>query len=250
MSIADIIAKIEELNNAVNDAVHKFVETANNALSTIQKLPLPGLQALIEIVKTILKGVEAVVKFVHDTIEFIIQDLKSAQKMWDVGDDLAQRVVKPVSDKEKGFVPYLEGRDGSWKGVGGDAYTRHTDLQGKACGELAKAYETVSTALHDAYDGCMVFAGAMAVAVTGFLTGVGIAAASLFPPATVTAPAVWAAVVAALKAAVAAAAAAVAAWFVKLHPQIRKAEEALDKATSNGGQTVFSNGNWPALTLY
>ena len=59
MSIADMIAKFEEWNNTANETVHNVVETANKALSLIQKLPLPGLQALIEIVKAVLKGIES-----------------------------------------------------------------------------------------------------------------------------------------------------------------------------------------------
>ena len=52
------------------------------------------------------------------------------------------------------------------------------------------------------------------------------------------------------EAALAAAVAAVSAWFLKLHPQLRKAQEGLDNASLNGGKTVFYNGNWPTLTLY
>ena len=251
MSIADMIAKFEEWNNSANETVHNFVETANKALGLIQKLPLPGLQALIEIVKTVLKGVEQVVKYLHDLVDFIIQDLKSAQKLDDTGNDLTQRVAVPVAGVSQGFLSQLEGRkERFWEGDGAKAYTEHTDLQGQACEELSNAYQTLATALHDAYDGCMVFAGAMAVAAGTFIAGVAAAAASLIPPATPAAPAVWAAVVAVLKAALAAAVAAVSAWFLKLHPQLRKAQEGLDNASLNGGKTVFYNGNWPTLTLY
>ena len=173
MSIADMIAKFEEWNNTANETVHNVVETANKALSLIQKLPLPGLQALIEIVKAVLKGIEQVVKYLHDLVDFIIQDLKSAQKLDDTGNDLTQRVAVPVAGVSKGFLSQLEGRkERFWEGAGAKAYTEHTDLQGQACEELSNAYQTLATALHDAYDGCMVFAGAMAVAAGTFIAGV------------------------------------------------------------------------------
>lgn len=235
------------------EALRRMVESAKEVLDkvdqgdweTIAEVSLVfGFGA--GIIEAVLALIVKLIRFLLDKLEQLLHDVKLAQIMDDLGNYLTDEMVTDVAGIKNGFLPQLAGRNEQhWQGSGAKAYTTCTDLQGQACAELTTAYQSVAKGLHDAYGGCLVYAGAVLVAGGALIKAIAAAIVALIPPATPSSPVILGAGAAVFGAMCTAAAALAAAWFLKLLPELQKAEEELDKAVLNNGQTVFYNGKWP-----
>lgn len=238
------------------EALERMVKTAKEVVDKIAEIEWTTAKALgvagnlLSIIAAVKALIQKLISFLLGMIERLLHDVKLAQIMDDVGNYLTEVLVTDVAGIQNGFLPELAGRnDQHWRGSGAKAYTRCTDRQGQACAELTTAYQSVAKALHDAYGGCLVFAGAVLVAGATLVKTVVSALIALLPPTTGIGAALIAAGASIFKAMIFAASALAAAWFVKLGPELRKAEDGIDKAVLNNGQTVFYHGKWPTPDL-